>query len=392
MTVAKGANRVFQMQFASCNINWSEFLNLPDELDHLEDSLYLLERPSFSLDSSFPSSLVELSPPFGMSPEGSPPPMDAYRIQHEAITTYNAPTLLSTLGAGIYGHILTSTLNSPASHTLSLGSDESNSNDQAIDFDAFLVDDPSLATCGSGGASGASSGTNNHASLSSIDPTLAATTMGAANNNNKKQSKQTTPVADELKTRGSPAPMSIQSSHPSPARPAVPITIPSIQTIATIAKGHIPRDAVFCDSDVELIRSKCQLLVQRLRNKHLSGSVRHPYMTCPVFDCERGGWNPLLHGEPPKDIHQPTTGHFFTSNEIVRHVKTKHAPENDLRCHHAGCKVQAKLDARTTNGKGRFCRRDVLRKRYKDYPEHRDSVPEDLRRKYKLFRPEPLVR
>ncbi|PVF99516.1 hypothetical protein CPB86DRAFT_847562 [Serendipita vermifera] len=373
------------MQFGPGDVNWPEYLNLPDERNHLEDPHWPLGHPSFSLDSSLPSSLVEHSRSFNTTPEGSPPPMNAHRNQIETSTTYGAPNLLSMPRWVIYEHFFTSASNSPASRTVSLGSEDSNSNEPAIDLDLYLVSEPSLATFVSGASSG---GTNNHTSLPSINTTIGTTTMQTTITNEKTQSIQTEPVADEPKTRGSPAPKSTPTSRPSPIHPASPSPIPSgdIRTIATVAKGHVPNDAVFCDSNVELIRSKCQLLLQRLRNQRLSGSVRHPYMTCPVFDCERGGWNPLLHGEYPEGLEPPETGHFFTANEIVRHVKTKHTPENDLRCHHPGCKAQAKLDARTVDKKGRFSRRDVLRKHYKDYPDHKESVPEELRRKYKLFR------
>jgi hypothetical protein len=386
MRVAKGLT-VFQMQFAPSNINWSDFLSLPSPIDHLDDPSHLLGRTSFEIDTHFPSSLDEHSPPFDTSLEDTHFTMNSNRIHHESITIYSAPSLLSTLGGGIYGHILTSTWNSPASHTLSLGSEDSNSVEQIIDFDQYILDEPASATCGLSGSSGGTNGT-----LPSTTPTSAIAMTSTTIINDIKMEDNAT-VADEPKPQGSSVPQSAQptqaSSTPS-TRPASPGPISpnpagDIQVISTLTKGYIPANAVFCNSDVDRIRKEAQLLARRLRNKGLSSSIRHPYMTCPVFDCARGGWNPLLHGEYPEEMEPPTTGQFFASNEIARHVKSKHAPEDDLRCHHEGCRVQAKLDGRTVDGKGKFCRRDVLRKHYQAYPEHKESVPEELRKKYKLF-------
>lgn len=109
-------------------------------------------------------------------------------------------------------------------------------------------------------------------------------------------------------------------------------------------------------------------------------------MTCPVFDCHLGGWNTLLHGPYPtseaEEDHEP--GKFFTTNEILRHVRSKHTPPTDLRCDHEGCPTQRRLDEKAFDGIGKFCRLDVFKAHLKDHPAHKQSLSEELKVKYSL--------
>lgn len=170
-----------------------------------------------------------------------------------------------------------------------------------------------------------------------------------------------------------------RSNHPSQKlnilEPKVDRTIPT----RTRIRGS-PPNAVFLDDSRQRIRQEMNLLCDLLRENQASTTPHHPALTCPVFDCEQGGWNVLLHGPNPE--RERRKGRFFTSNEAIRHVKTKHLPESDLRCSHPDCPAQARLDAR---GKGRFSRVDVLRKHLTSNSQHKSSIPEGLRVKYRLF-------
>jgi hypothetical protein len=180
------------------------------------------------------------------------------------------------------------------------------------------------------------------------------------------------------RTAGAPYRLEDRSNHPSQK---INVSEPEVdQTVPTRTRGS-PSNAVFMDDSRQRIRKEMNLLCDLLRENQASTIPHHPALTCPVFDCEQGGWNVLLHGLNPE--RERPKGRFFTSNEVIRHVKTKHHPENDLRCCHPDCPAQAWLDA---SGKGRFSRVDVLRKHLKSNPQHKSSIPEELRVKYKLFK------
>ena len=169
--------------------------------------------------------------------------------------------------------------------------------------------------------------------------------------------------------------------------------------LETWVSAKAPENAVFKHSSKEEIRDEMNRLAEELRDAGLSSYRHHPFMRCPVYDCERGGHNPLLHGppvveptevkveDPDSDFEDGPIGTFFALNEIIRHVRSKHAPEVDLRCDHPGCPVQYRLDSKAGGpGQGRFCRADVLRVHLRNYPEHKESVSVALKNKYKLWR------
>ncbi|KIM21705.1 hypothetical protein M408DRAFT_302102 [Serendipita vermifera MAFF 305830] len=173
----------------------------------------------------------------------------------------------------------------------------------------------------------------------------------------------------------------------------------SASLLESWVSSSAPPTAVLRTSSIQAIRDEMNRLSEKLRELGLSGTRHNPYLRCPVYDCERGGHNPLLHGPLPVSetkvkVEEGTTeedyapiGTFFALNEVIRHVRSKHAPEVDLRCDFVGCADQARLDARAGGpGRGRFCRADVLRKHLKRNPMHKDGVSEALKDKYKLWK------
>lgn len=150
--------------------------------------------------------------------------------------------------------------------------------------------------------------------------------------------------------------------------------------------GELPPTTVYTLSSPDEITSEATRLSRRLRHHILSSVAHHPCMTCPVFDCPLGGWNTLLHGPYPtsKAKAYGKTGKFFTTNEILRHVRSKHTPPTDLRCEHPGCATQKRLDEKKSNATGTFSRLDVFKAHLKEHPTHKHALSEELKDKYGL--------
>lgn len=145
-----------------------------------------------------------------------------------------------------------------------------------------------------------------------------------------------------------------------------------------------PDNAVYTTDDEDLILAEMDRLLQYLAERRLGCKHYNAYLTCPLFDCELGGWNPLIHGAFPNNIAPDQKGWFFSSNEVKRHVQSVHVPVRDLRCFYPGCPTQKRLDLKAIGSVGYFCRIDIWRKHLKENKEHADFVPQDLKIKYKL--------
>jgi len=199
-------------------------------------------------------------------------------------------------------------------------------------------------------------------------------------------------------------PQSLGRRAPSPANtaPSDDAAVgPSVSSTA-VYEAYF-ENVAYTDSPRRVIAEAFDLLWDRLRQEGITGKMRHHhFLRCPVFDCDKGGYNPLLHDliNPSRKVlpseadsdgdDSSSSGRqpgFFTFNELSRHVRSKHLPSADLRCHHASCKEQRILDCKADGpGTGTFSRVDSLRNHLKKYKGHRDSIPNELRIKYKLWK------
>jgi hypothetical protein len=57
-----------------------------------------------------------------------------------------------------------------------------------------------------------------------------------------------------------------------------------------------PEHAAYLESPFQKIQDELELLSTKLGRMRVKQVNRHPYLTCPIFDCDRGGFNELLHG------------------------------------------------------------------------------------------------
>lgn len=199
-----------------------------------------------------------------------------------------------------------------------------------------------------------------------------------------KSTKPTKGRSSKKVRRSSPAP---HASTPTPVPTAVPVS-----------RAQAPPNAVWSNSSENEIQEAMGLLADLLnqKKKATSSAEAAKYYTCPVLDCQRGGWNELLHGIESPAISflsaLPTGEPFYGLNELKRHVKTHHTRSKlaIFYCPHPGCSAQAARDAQAKkegrDGRGFFCRAEPLRDHFKEFPVHWESVSFEMRVKLRMFK------